>query len=140
LSNSPPGPLLVNALQNGATLNTATVTLIGPNRVTLPQSSGVISGDTQLALTADPGFGPTATPVNNGGLTPTMALPNGSPLIAAGRAVPTVSIDQRGVARPTTPSLGAFQFVPPPPPPPAPPPSPPPRMNSAVQFNSIKVE
>jgi hypothetical protein len=131
LSNSSTGPLLVNTLQNGANVNTATVTLIGPNRVTLPPSSGVISGDTQLALAADPGFGPTAMPVDNGGLTPTLALPTGSPMIAAGRAVPTVSTDQRGVARPITPSLGAFQFVPPPPAPPAP------RTFSSVQITSV---
>jgi hypothetical protein len=49
---------------------------------------------------------------DNGGPTQTMALPPGSPAIAAGVPIAGVTADQRGLLRPATPSLGAFEANP----------------------------
>ncbi len=48
---------------------------------------------------------------NNGGVVPTRALLPGSPAIAAGSAVLGVATDARGIARPSTPDVGAYQTV-----------------------------
>ena len=48
---------------------------------------------------------------NNGGPTMTMALSNNSPAINAGFYY-GVAADQRGIVRPPTPSLGAYEFFP----------------------------
>jgi hypothetical protein len=83
--------------------------------VSLP---GATSGD---QVNVNPLLGPLQ---NNGGPTPTMALLPGSPAIAAGVAlsagisggvaVSGVTTDQRGVTRGNPPSIGAYEYVPPP--------------------------
>jgi hypothetical protein len=119
LSNSTGGKDLVNNVVNGKSTNTATVTLNGPNLVIT--SSGTIGGT--MPLTGDPQLGPLQ---NNGGPTPTMAIPPSSPGFQAGTPVPGVTTDQRRLPRPASGiDLGAFQTQPPqPPPPPAPAPGP----------------
>jgi hypothetical protein len=124
LVNSTSGRVLVNNVVNGNNTNTATVTLNGPNRVSV--TGGTISGDPPI--TANPRLGPLQ---NNGGLTPTMALQPGSPVIGIGRPVANVTIDQRGFPRPAIPSLGAFEPQPLPPPPPE---------AASVQFTDISVK
>jgi hypothetical protein len=127
LFNSASGVLLVNNADTSKNAgNTATVTLNGPNRV--GSTSGTISGT--APLTANPLLGPLQ---NNGGPTPTMALMPGSPVIGVGIPVAGVTIDQRGLPRPATPSLGAFEPQPSPPAPPAPP------VAASIQFTSISV-
>jgi predicted outer membrane repeat protein len=49
---------------------------------------------------------------NNGGPTLTIALQPGSPAIGAGVAIAGISTDQRGLLRPPTPSIGAFEANP----------------------------
>ncbi len=48
---------------------------------------------------------------DNGGPVPTIALLPGSPAISAGGAVLGISTDARGIARPSTPDVGAYQTV-----------------------------
>lgn len=48
---------------------------------------------------------------NNGGFVPTMALLPGSPAIATGGQILGISTDARGVTRPSTPDVGAYQTV-----------------------------
>ncbi len=76
-----------------------------------------LSSDASCAFTntgsvngVDPMLGPLA---DNGGPTPTMALTAGSPAIDAGIAVPGVTTDQRGAARPfgAAPDIGAFEWM-----------------------------
>jgi hypothetical protein len=127
LFNSASGVLLVNNPDTSKNPgNTATVTLNGPNRV--GTTSGTISGTPPL--TANPLLGPLQ---NNGGPTQTMALMPGSPVIGVGIPVAGVTIDQRGLPRPATPSLGAFEPQPSPPAPPAPP------VAASIQFTSISI-
>ena len=47
---------------------------------------------------------------DNGGSTPTMALPTGSPAINAGIAAGAPATDQRGFTRTGNPDIGAFEF------------------------------
>jgi hypothetical protein len=103
LSNSTAGNDLVNNEVDGANTNTATVTLSGPNLV--QTSSGTIGGT--APLTTDPQLGGLQ---NNGGLTPTMAVPITSPAYQAGSPVSGITTDQRDLDRSaTTPTLGAFE-------------------------------
>ena len=102
LSKSVGGSDLVNNVVSGNNTNTATVTLDGPNLV--QTSSGTVGGT--APLTADPQLGPLQ---DNGGPTPTMAITTSSPAFNAGVPVAGTTTDQRGVARPSTPALGAFQ-------------------------------
>jgi hypothetical protein len=145
LANSTGGNDLVNNVVNGANTNTATVTLSGPNLVR--SSTGTISGTTPL--TSDPQLGSLQ---NNGGPTPTLAIPNSSPATGAATSVSGVTTDQREYTRPTTtPSLGAYDplAVPPlppappappsPPPPPTPPSPPAPPLTASIQFTSVTV-
>jgi hypothetical protein len=105
LSNSTGGVDLVNNIVNGSLPNTATLTLNGPNLVIT--SSGPISGT--APLTGDPQLGPMQ---DNGGPTPTMALPSSSPASSAGMPVAGVATDQRGQPRPSNSiDLGAFQSL-----------------------------
>jgi hypothetical protein len=97
-------------------INTATVTLSGPNLVVT--SNGSIGG--AMPLTTDPQLGSLQ---NNGGLTSTLAIPINSPAVQAGTPVAGVTTDQRGLLRPGAPSLGAFEALPAPPPSSSPPPS-----------------
>ncbi len=78
-------------------------------------------------VNTDPHLGPLQ---NNGGPTPTQALPAGSPAVDAGdcsplAGTPPLTIDQRGTARPQPAGgrcdIGAFELQPAPAPPPAPP-------------------
>jgi len=78
-----------------------------------PASGGFnIAGGTITAT--DPQLSPLA---NNGGPTQTMALPNGSPAIGAGVTADypgtstPITTDQRGLSRPSSPSLGAFDVA-----------------------------
>ncbi|HET6867003.1 MAG TPA: choice-of-anchor Q domain-containing protein [Solirubrobacteraceae bacterium] len=81
-------------------------------------------------VNTDPLLGPVQ---NNGGLTPTQALPAGSPAVDTGSctdlAGQPLTIDQRGVARPQPAGgkcdIGAYELAPsaPPPPPPSTPPA-----------------
>ncbi|SIO55552.1 hypothetical protein SAMN05444166_5109 [Singulisphaera sp. GP187] len=59
-------------------------------------------------IDTDPRLAPLA---DNGGPTQTMALLPGSPAIDAGRVVPGITVDQRGVPRPqgAAPDIGAFE-------------------------------
>ena len=59
----------------------------------------VLTTDAQLQNLAD-----------NGGSTPTMALPTGSPAINAGIAAGAPATDQRGFTRTGNPDIGAFEF------------------------------
>ena len=71
--------------------------------------SGGLSNDLNgnIVGVANPLLAPLA---NYGGSTQTMALLPGSPAIGAGIAVPGVTTDQRGIARPANdPDIGAFQ-------------------------------
>jgi predicted outer membrane repeat protein len=74
-------------------------------------TNGNLIGTSSAPL--DTMLGPLA---NNGGPTFTMALLLGSPAIKAGVAVPGVTSDQRGIARPEgwIPDIGAFEVQPPP--------------------------
>lgn len=101
LANSQGGVDLVNNAVNGQHVNTAAVILPGPNLVM--SSTGAISGT--VPLSANPQLGPLQ---NNGGPTPTMALPLGSPASGAGTSIAGVFTNQRGLLRPTSPPLGAF--------------------------------
>ena len=77
-------------------------------------------------VNTEPGLGPVQ---NNGGSTPTQALPSGSPAVDAGSCTDLLgnplTTDQRGVARPQPAGgncdIGAFELAPtaPPPPPPS---------------------
>jgi hypothetical protein len=80
------------------------------NPGTFPATGLVPGTDPRLAALA-----------NNGGPTPTMALLPGSPAFQAGTPVAGITTDQRGLPRPGTPSLGAFEPQPMPPSPPTPP-------------------
>ena len=82
-----------------------------------PISSGghnLFSGSSDVSLqptdlvSTDPLLGPLA---DNGGPTMTLGLLPGSPAIGAGVAIPGVTTDQRGIARPqnSAPDIGAFQ-------------------------------
>ncbi len=62
-------------------------------------TNNVLTTDAQLQALAD-----------NGGPTPTMALPTGSPAINAGIAAGAPATDQRGLARTGNPDIGAFEF------------------------------
>jgi hypothetical protein len=118
LSNSTGGVDLVNNVFNGSTNgNSATVNLNGPNLVmSLNNISGTLNGSP--TVTSDPQLGALQ---NNGGPTPTMAITTSSPAFHAGMPVAGITTDQRGVMRPDTPSLGAFEpLVVPPSPPPSP--------------------
>ncbi len=120
LSNSIGGVDLVNNLVNGTNPvtglpnnNSAIVLLEGPNLVmssSADQTSPISGAPT---VTANPQVGPLQ---NNGGPTSTMAITTSSPAFNAGIPVAGVTTDQRGVLRPATPSLGAFEpeIVPPP--------------------------
>jgi len=75
------------------------IKLIGPN-ITLPMGT----------LRVDPNLGPLT---NNGGLTRTHALNNGSPAIGAGVASPVYPSDQRGTTYPrlvgSATDIGAYE-------------------------------
>ncbi|MEX1362217.1 MAG: choice-of-anchor Q domain-containing protein [Nannocystaceae bacterium] len=58
---------------------------------------------------ADPQLGPLQ---DNGGPTPTRALPAGSPAVDAGVSDGALSTDQRGTARQGAPDIGAFELAP----------------------------
>jgi hypothetical protein len=62
----------------------------------------------------------------------TMAIPSSGPAFQIGTAVPNVTTDQRGLPRPATPSLGAFEPQPTPP-------APPPAVATSIQFTTISV-
>ena len=140
LANTSGGKDLINTLVNGNHANTATITLSGPNLV--QSSSGTISGTPPI--TSNPHLGPLQ---NNGGPTPTMAIPKSSPATGAGTSVSGVTTDQRGYTRPAhTPSLGAYDPLAVAPSPPAPPPSPPsppspplPPATASIQFVQVTV-
>ncbi len=68
-----------------------------------PSTGGLTAS--AVVSSADPLLSPLA---GNGGPTQTMALQAGSPAIGAGITVSGISTDQRGLMRPATPSLGAF--------------------------------
>ena len=78
-------------------------------------STGFNSSGTTLIVGQNPGLDALA---DNGGPTDTMAVPAGSPVIFAGAAADypgtntTIDVDQRGVTRIGTPTLGAFGFIP----------------------------
>jgi hypothetical protein len=91
-------------------------------------STGTIGGS--APLTADPQLGALG---NNGGPMPMMALSTSSPTFQTGTSVAGVTTDQRGLSRPATPSLGAFE---PQTLAPAPPPAP---VVASVQFTSVAI-
>jgi hypothetical protein len=123
LANSTGGPDLVNNVNANA--NRATVTLSGPNLV-MTQSGQDING---TPLTGNPALGPLQ---NNGGPgMQTMAISSSSPAFQVGTRVANVTNDQRGLPRPATPSLGAFEPQPAPPAPPA--------VAASIQFTTISV-
>jgi hypothetical protein len=78
-------------------------------------------------LRGNPQLGPLQ--YNGGPGMATMAIPSGGPAFQAGTAIPGVTTDQRGLPRPATPSLGAFEPQPAPPTPVAP----------SIQFTTISV-
>jgi hypothetical protein len=73
-------------------------------------SSGWVDSDLTgtSASPLDPMLGPLQ---DNGGPTQTMALLGGSPAIGAGDPLDAPAVDQRGVARNSPPSIGAFEFT-----------------------------
>jgi hypothetical protein len=77
-------------------------------------STGLTNGQNgnQVGTTAQPINPKLGILLNNGGLTPTLALLPGSPAILAGTSTDAPTTDQRGLARPTggAVSIGAFEF------------------------------
>jgi hypothetical protein len=86
------------------------VTSLGYNLVGQADgSSGWVGSDLTgtSASPLDPLLGPLQ---DNGGPSQTMALLEGSPAIGAGDPQGTPAVDQRGVARGSPPSIGAYEF------------------------------
>jgi hypothetical protein len=102
---------LVNHAFDGNQTNTATAVVTAPTIVesvaTFTNGSAGGSDITGTPITADPQLGALA---NNGGPTQTMAPAFTSPARDAGTNG-LASVDQRGVARDSTPDLGAFEAV-----------------------------
>ncbi len=74
--------------------------------------TGITNRDSghDLVGTSSNQLNPLLTPLGNyGGSVPTMALLSGSPAIAAAAASTSITTDERGLPRPTTPDIGAFQ-------------------------------
>ena len=84
-----------------------------PSTITVTNANNDGGGSLRAAIelaNTDPLLGPLA---DNGGPTLTIALLPGSPAIDAGRVVPGVTADQRGVPRPqgAAPDIGAFEVA-----------------------------
>jgi hypothetical protein len=90
--------------------DTAVTTFTNANLVMTHTTLGGATEQGSSTQTASPRLGPLT---NNGGLTPTMAVPvdPSNPAYQKGLPVAGISIDQRGVARGSLPSLGAFEAV-----------------------------
>ncbi|WP_406698513.1 right-handed parallel beta-helix repeat-containing protein [Singulisphaera sp. Ch08] len=100
---------LFNNSESGNLTQTASASFVSGGHNLFSDLPGLALNPTDLVNT-DPLLGPLA---DNGGPTQTMALLPGSPAINAGRNMPGVTTDQRGVPHPqgAAPDIGAFEVV-----------------------------
>jgi len=96
-----------------AVFDTAAFGLAGTVDLTPTDLGGNITDDINCTdYRLEPNILSTLGPLqDNGGIVPTIALLDGSPAIGAAVQVLGISVDARGVARPSSPDVGAYQTV-----------------------------
>ncbi len=111
--NNPTGTGNQSNPYGGGTLNKNSDLTVGPGNLQWPETYAAQFGPqredwlTPAVLVADARLQALA---NNGGPTPTQALPAGSPAINLGSAAAAPPADQRGAVRQGLPDAGAFEF------------------------------
>lgn len=92
---------------HGSIVSSSAYNLIGNGSGMTGISNG--SNNNQVGTSSNP-INPLLAPLSNyGGTIQTMALLTGSPAISKGEAIAGITTDERGLQRPSTPDIGAYQ-------------------------------